>query len=135
VAQLVVVVHGFSGVKNRTAAEQRAEQSATAAMKIEQLVIDLQTGSRGYVISQDARFLQPWRAAQRALPGQADVLATVHPGAFAREVNSRWRLYLSDWSIPLVRLAKVNPEAARASVSAGVGDRLLTELRALLDPF
>jgi len=135
VAELVVVVLGFSGVKDRTAAEQRAEQSATAALKIEQLVVDLQTGSRGYVISHDERFLRPWRAAQRALPGQADVLATVHPGPYAREVNSRWRSYLDEWSIPLVRLAKVSPDAARASVSTGVGDRLVTEIRGLIDPF
>src|SRR4051812_5559773 len=42
----------------------QAREELAAADSLEKLVIDLETGQRGFVITRKARFLQPWRAAR-----------------------------------------------------------------------
>jgi CHASE3 domain sensor protein len=46
-----------------------SEEVLAAANQLERLVIDVETGQRGFVITGQERFLDPWRDAQRALPG------------------------------------------------------------------
>src|SRR4051812_33383432 len=53
----------------RQASQSREELSA--ADSLEKLVIDLETGQRGFVITRQERFLQPWSAARAAFPDQA----------------------------------------------------------------
>src|SRR5207248_7364700 len=50
------------------------------ANQAERLVLDLETGQRGYVITRDPRFLKPWTAARRAAPKEAALLRTFVAG-------------------------------------------------------
>ena len=59
--------------------ERRASQSQevlTASNQLERLLLDLETGQRGFVLTGEERFLQPWQAARgyRAV-GLADEVA------------------------------------------------------------
>src|SRR3989440_8139693 len=80
VVEFVFVLHSFQRVRSLTHSEQRAEQSVVAANRIEKLVLDLETGTRGYVITRDRRFLAPWVRAQQQLPNETRLLAALAPG-------------------------------------------------------
>ena len=55
-------------------AARQPEEAIAAASRLETLVLDLETGGRGFVITGQPRFLEPWRAALVALPGQEAAL-------------------------------------------------------------
>jgi len=42
----------------------RSRDANAAADMLEELVIDLETGARGFVITRQERFLEPWRSAR-----------------------------------------------------------------------
>ena len=72
----------LSSVAELRASERRARQSEevlVVANRLERLVVDLETGQRGFVITGQERFLRPWRDAQQRLPGGGR-----HPGAAGR---------------------------------------------------
>src|SRR5580765_5329937 len=82
--RFVLLVHSFHSVRSATNTEERAEQSVFAASRVEKLVLDLETGARGYVITRDPTFLEPWRSARKALPPESRRLMALAPGAQTR---------------------------------------------------
>jgi signal transduction histidine kinase/CHASE3 domain sensor protein len=131
--EFVLVVRSFRSVQRFTRSEQRAEQTVVVGTQIEKLVLDLETGTRGYVITHNPRFLQPWRQAQRDLPGKSRSLRRLVPAAWTTELDRQWRAYLSEWSKPLVRLTAANPTAAGALIAAGGGKDRIDAIRHLVD--
>jgi signal transduction histidine kinase len=131
--EFVLVVRSFRSVQRFTRSEQRAEQTVVVGTQIEKLVLDLETGTRGYVITHNPRFLQPWRQAQRDLPGKSRSLRRLVPAAWTTELDRQWRAYLSEWSKPLVRLTAANPTAAGALIAAGGGKDRIDAIRRLVD--
>ncbi len=131
--EFVLVVHSFRSVQRNTRSEQRAEQTVVVGTQIEKLVLDLETGTRGYVITRDPSFLQPWREAQRDLPAKSRLLKRLAPAAWTIELDRQWRAYLAQWSEPLVRLTAANPRAAGARIAEGGGKRRIDVIRHLVD--
>jgi signal transduction histidine kinase/CHASE3 domain sensor protein len=131
--EFVLVVHSFRLVQRFTRSEQRAEQTVVVGTQIEKLVLDLETGTRGYVITHDPRFLQPWRQAQGELPGKSRQLMSLAPAPWTAQLDHDWRAYLADWSKPLVRLTARSPRAAGARIAAGGGKRRVDGIRRLVD--
>jgi signal transduction histidine kinase len=131
--EFVLVVHSFRSVQRHTRSEQRAEQTVVVATQIEKLVLDLETGTRGYVITHDPRFLQPWREAQRDLPGKSRSLKSLAAAAWTAELDRQWRAYLTEWSKPLVRLTAANPKAAGVLIAQGGGKARIDAIRRLVD--
>jgi signal transduction histidine kinase/CHASE3 domain sensor protein len=131
--EFVLVVRSFRSVQRFTRSEQRAEQTVVVGTQIEKLVLDLETGTRGYVITHNPRFLQPWRQAQRDLPGKSRSLRRLVPAAWTTELDRQWRAYLSEWSKPIVRLTAANPTAAGALIAAGGGKDRIDAIRHLVD--
>ena len=73
----------LSSVADLRAAERRARESESVlvvANRLERLVVDLETGQRGFIITGQEGFLQPWRDAQTAIPGQAAALERLVAG-------------------------------------------------------
>jgi signal transduction histidine kinase len=133
--QFVLATQSFRGIRRDTRDEHRAEQSVVSAIRLENLVLDLETGTRGYVITADRRFLAPWTAAQRSLPGQSASLMALAPGPVSSELDGLWRSYLTDYSTPLIHQVTRAPRLARATVATGEGKRRVDQIRGLIDPF
>jgi signal transduction histidine kinase len=133
-AEFALVVHSFRSVRHSTHSEQRAEATVVAGVRAENLVLQLESGSRGYVITHDPGFLQPWRQAQRDLPGQSRLLMSLAPGAWTDQFDRDWRAYVRDWSKPLVQLARTSPRLAAVRVSEGEGKRRIVAIRRLIEP-
>ncbi|HJS96492.1 MAG TPA: CHASE3 domain-containing protein, partial [Solirubrobacteraceae bacterium] len=90
-----------------------------ATLNVERLVVDAETGLRGYVITTDRGFLAPERSAAAAMPGAAAALqrAAASDGAFetqaARLVSSA-RFYLDTYVPQVIREVSTNPALARS---------------------
>src|SRR3954449_419534 len=130
-AGFFATARGFQSVRNATREEQRAQSAVNTATQVEKLVLDLETGTRGYVLTGDERFLQPWRAAQRQLPGELAVLRSRVGGDAPQRVDAMWQSYLQLWSRPVIAQARANRSAAQRILVQGEGKRhtATTEMR------
>jgi len=133
--QFMLTVNTFKSVRHHTRDEQRASASVVAAIRLENLVLDLETGTRGYVLTDDRRFLEPYLAARRALPAQAQALEQVAPAPLSSKLDTEWRSYISDYAVPLIDLAARAPKQARLPSSVEQGKRRVDQMRAEIDPF
>ena len=125
-AVLLVVIDDMRD-SARQADHSQAELTAAAAL--ERRVVDLESGARGFVITGEERFLGPWTAARRALPGESARLVGLTDDAeqrrraegIARAVTS----YLEDYSIPLVAAARRRDPFASSVAATAAGKRRL----------
>jgi len=114
----------------------QAEQVIAAATKLERLVVDMETGERGYVITHETPFLGPWRAASAEAPGVSGRLQQLVSDdrsmeMLAHRIDVGWKAFFHNWSLPLVQVAIQDPTAARQLVATGKGRRQIDALRAL----
>lgn len=116
-------------------------KSLIAADSLELLVLDTETGARGYIITGQPSFLQPWRMARQQIPGLASTLVRlageVGPAqqAQARRITAGVGSYLHDYSDPLVALARHNLAAARTPALTADGRHRVDALRARFSRF
>jgi signal transduction histidine kinase len=133
----------LSSVADLRASERRARQSEEVlevANLLERLVVDLETAQRGFVITRQARFLQPWRRAQAAFPGQAATLERLvgndpEQAERARRIAQATTAYVRDYAIPLVETARRDPAAARTPEATDEGKLRMDGIRAGFDQF
>jgi CHASE3 domain sensor protein len=107
----------------------------TATINLEGLVLDAETGVRGYVITGRRLFLAPERTAQSQLPGATGALeraAAADQGAFeiqtASLINSV-RSYMGNYVPAVIQEVAVNPNAARSFPTTAEGKRLVDGIR------
>ena len=135
VLEFVLVLRALDSTRTAINAERRARESANAATTIEKLVLDLESGSRGYVITHDPSFLAPWRAAKAQLPAASHALLQADSNNPAMAIDAAWQNYLGVWSDPLVALARTHPAAARTRYQQGRAKHQVDEIRGLIDPY
>jgi signal transduction histidine kinase len=133
--QFVLVIVSFRSIRANSREEERASKAIVAAIRFEKLVLDLETGTRGYVITRDVRFLEPYEAARRSLPAQSAQLMALAPGPWSAELDGLWRSYVTQYAAPLIRQAAGAPSDARATVATREGKRRVDRMRGLIDPF
>jgi signal transduction histidine kinase len=131
----------LSSVADLRRAEERATRShdvLVTANRLERLAVDLETGQRGFVITGQASYLKPWRAARATFMGQARALSQLvadnpeqhrRAQAIAREYTS----YVRDYSEPLIGTARRDPPAARTLAATAEGKRRMDGIRAEFD--
>ncbi|HEX2086359.1 MAG TPA: ATP-binding protein, partial [Solirubrobacteraceae bacterium] len=114
---------------------QQTERARTAAATALGLVVDVETGVRGFILTLDDRFLEPRDRAARLLPQQLDALRRLTEGepALARDARvfaDAARNYLEEFSARQIVLARGDRQAAVSVVRAGEGKRRVDALRA-----
>ena len=117
---------------------RRASEELIASDTMEQVVIDLETGVRGYVITGQERFLQPWNDAQANFPAQASALerlASDNPDELrqARRIIQDIKLYIEQYATPLVSAVARDETSAHSIATTEEGERRVDALRAELD--
>src|SRR5436305_164915 len=133
--QLFLTTRSLDTIRDRTRHEQRTEESIVAGIRIEQLVIDLSSGTRGYVLTRNPAFLGSWQRARRLLPLESGRLRELAPGPAAAAIDRAWRSYANGYAVPLVRTARTQPAKAKARVATLEGLRRINHVRGLIDPF
>jgi signal transduction histidine kinase len=130
-------------IANLQQSEQRARQSEAvlvAANRLERLVIDIDSGQRGFLITGQDDVLAQWRAAQIAFPDEARALERLVAGdpqqeRRAQEITQTGMSYIQDYSAPLVQAARRDPATARAAPAIAEDRRRIDAIRAEFDGF
>lgn len=112
-----------------------SEQFLLRVASIEKLVVDAETGLRGYVITGRPLFLAPLRAAQQASAHAYAALKQTadQQHAFiaqATDLNMAARSYMSVYVPTIVRLASEDLHAAQSFARTAAGKRVVDAIRA-----
>jgi two-component system sensor histidine kinase/response regulator len=75
-ATLVVTVRSLDATSK---AQRATTQMGKESLQLERLVVDLETGVRGYMLTEDTRFLEPYRASRDRLEARLHHLKQVAP--------------------------------------------------------
>ena len=130
----VVLLLALDSTRDSGALARHSRVELSAANRLEKLVIDLETGQRGFVITHEERFLAPWRVARSALPAAGRRLLGIanDPGQRKRaeRIIRAIRSYVRDYSLPLVAAARRGDPAAEIVRATRRGKRLVDGLRA-----
>jgi signal transduction histidine kinase len=116
-----------------------SREANASADRLEELVIDLETGVRGFVITRQERFLEPWENARARIPGEARTLEGLadqpEQKTRARGIAREAAAYVTEYSVPLVNAARQNKPAARSIATTAEGKRRVDALRRSFESF
>jgi signal transduction histidine kinase len=106
-----------------------------ATLSLEKLVVDLETGLRGYVLTGQRRFLQPWLQAREELPARArelERLAQADPEQQRRAmaIIASINAYISDHGEPILAFVPDELAAARSAAAGAESKRRIDGIRA-----
>jgi signal transduction histidine kinase len=130
-----VLINAVSGLNDATRREAHAKDVTAATLRLEKLVLDLETGVRGYILTGEDAFLKPYREARQQLDSgrlrEFERLASTNPeqGRRARNLTTAIRQYEQDYAVNLLNIARFNPPAARDFVAREEGQRRTDEIR------
>jgi signal transduction histidine kinase len=135
-----VLVDAVDEERDSAAAATRSQQVIAAANRLERLVLDLETGQRGFLIVGEERFLEPWSAARRTYRQATAALVAAAggvdgQGARARRIAASVDAYVRQYSVPLVEAARRGEASARGAAALAEGKRRVDEIRAEFDEF
>lgn len=88
----VLLLRAMADVRAARSVSRHSMEEASAAREVRNLLIDVESGQRGFIITGDPSFLAPWEAGRRrALPARVAALADMadDPGQSARP--SGWK--------------------------------------------
>jgi signal transduction histidine kinase len=142
VALALVLGAGFAILLLPIQDARNAERSALhsqdvliAAHALEQRVLDLERGQRGFILTRQPQFLTPWQQAREALPEQERTLLELVRGepaqeARVREIARAARSYIDDYSLPLVNAAARADPSAKTVAATAEGEARVSVIRA-----
>jgi signal transduction histidine kinase len=116
-----------------------SREASASADRLEEFVIDLETGVRGFVITRQERFLEPWENARAQIPGESRRLEglTDQPKQKrrARAIARAAAAYITEYSVPLVNAVRQNKPAARSIAVTLEGKRRVDAMRRSFESF
>jgi signal transduction histidine kinase len=133
-AVFALLIVAVIGLRHRSLEARHSQQVIATANGLQTLVIDFETGLRGFAITNQDRFLQPWRRARRRFPTEAAILIRLTADdppqqAAARDIKIAVDAYLQDYSVPLIRFMQRNPGTAPQVAASGTGAKQVDEIR------
>jgi signal transduction histidine kinase len=138
-AAFAVLLLAISDLRSSQRLLSHSREANAAADRLEELVIDLETGVRGFVIARQERFLEPWTAARAAFPDAVRELERLVDGPEqkrrVRTIRRETTAYITDYAVPLVNAARQNNPAARSIATTAEGKRRIDALRRTFDRF
>jgi signal transduction histidine kinase len=128
------------GLRHRSLEASHSQQVIAKANELQTLVIDLETGMRGFAITHKQSYLEPWDRARRAYPGAVTDLVRLtkdNSKQHARALGIRDSIneYFNQYSKPLVEFIARNPNVAARLVSFGPANLRTKAIRRQFDRF
>jgi signal transduction histidine kinase len=139
-AAFAVLIRAVTEERDSSDRAIRSQEVISAANRLERLVLDLETGQRGFLVTGEERFLEPWLESRDAYRRASDALVTVTRGddaqaRAAREIASAVDAYVAEYSVPLVEAARRGEPSARSAEALEEGKQRVDALRARFDEF
>ncbi|QWB28034.1 MULTISPECIES: SpoIIE family protein phosphatase [Streptomyces] len=129
-----VLLQVIGDARGFTADARASREAITDASVLEQHLIDLETGQRGFVITRDEAFLQPWQAARESYPAEARrfLASATSPEQrrLAGQINRDIGSFITDYSVPLVEAVRRDDPSASSPAETAEGKRRVDALRA-----
>jgi signal transduction histidine kinase len=124
---------------------RHSQEVLAAANRLERLLVDIETGTRGYLLTGEDRFLQPAHAGEAGfaqasselvdltkIPEQNEApgrLTAIHVSGTARAIKIKGEAYIRDYFRPLVAAAERGDPAARSVEEAQLGRVMFDDIR------
>jgi signal transduction histidine kinase len=129
-----VLLVAINDLRDANDEESRTRQTIVSTLAVQKLMLDIQSGERGFVITGNEAFLQPWRDAQGHLSAEIEkwvALASHNPSQrkLALKIKDDALSYVDAYSAPLIDIARTNLAAARDEVATAEGRRQQRMLR------
>jgi signal transduction histidine kinase len=139
-AALAVLLPAVAQLGDSQRRAQQSEQTLVVANRLERLVVDMETGQRGFLLTQQEKSLQPWQVARASFGGQATLLAGLvadnpEQQVRARQIAAAGTSYIRDYSVPLVQAAREDPGGVRRVAATEEGTGRVNAIRAEFDEF
>jgi PAS domain S-box-containing protein len=137
-ALIGVTTNRISALDRATTDARSAGDTVAAADRLERSVIDLETGQRGFAITLQDRFLQPWRDGLHQIPGELALLRDLTSespaeSSKAGQIDALLSSYITNYSKPTVATLRRDPEAGRSIIRTGEGKQRVDAMRKLFD--
>jgi GAF domain-containing protein/CHASE3 domain sensor protein len=137
-AAFVALLVAVRDVRNAERKATRSQEVLLATNALERLLLDLETGQRGFLLTHQDRFLEPWTRARRTFPQRVRTLLGLVAGDRAAELQARRiaraeQSYITDYSIPLVSAARRDDPAADSVGATATGKRRVDAIRGDFD--
>ncbi|MDQ4067901.1 MAG: CHASE3 domain-containing protein [Actinomycetota bacterium] len=133
----VALLLALAEERESTDRSRESQAVLVAANRLERLAVDLETGERGFVLTGEERYLEPWNAARNALPeAGAELQRLVElpvQRARTQQILEALASYLRDHSEPVVEAARRGDAIARSGTTTEDGKRRVDALRAQFD--
>jgi signal transduction histidine kinase len=130
----LIIASGFAVLLTAVIDQDRLQRDARqsgnaliAANHLERDIIDMESGQRGYLLTGQAEYLQPWQTARKRLPSDEATLLRMVEGmspqqmARARTVTQGASSYLNDYAVPLVKAAQKDRAAVNVVTATAQG--------------
>ena len=129
-----VLVFAVTTLDDATKRERHTKAVTAETLRLERLVLDLDTGLRGFVLTGKDDLLAPWTSARAALPKSLrdfQQLASTTAGERRRATTLVASIdqYVNDYAVPVVAIARENPAAARQTFVSQEGAQQLAAVR------
>jgi signal transduction histidine kinase len=124
---------------------RHSQEVLAAANRVERLLVDIETGTRGYLLTGEDQFLQPAHAGEAGfavasselvdltkIPEQNEAparLTAIHVSGTARAIKIKGEAYIRDYFRPLVAAAERGDPAARSVEKAQLGKVKFDDIR------
>jgi signal transduction histidine kinase len=135
----VALILAISALQTATKQEARSKEATARALMLEKLVLDIDTGIRGYVITGERRFLQeePYVVASRQLPDRLDKFEEFasdesRQRANAHNLESSINDYLNRYARNIVRFGQIGATREAAETE---GKELIRGIRQYFTTF
>jgi signal transduction histidine kinase len=129
-----VLVYAVTTLDDATKRERHAKAVTAQTLQLEKLVLDLDTGLRGYLLTGKRDFLEPWTSAQQALPAKQKAFLRLASTTAAERKRAKTLVdaiqqYVDGYAVPVVQIAERTPAASRTDVVREEGALELADIR------
>ncbi|WP_338692867.1 CHASE3 domain-containing protein [Streptomyces sp. Q6] len=129
-----VLLWAISDANSSISARRASRTALVEAGSMQQLLLDLETGQRGFVITEREEFLEPWQEARDALAAESlrftDSATSPEQRRTAVRIARGVSSFLNDYSVPVVAMVRRGDPAASGLKVATDGKERVDALRA-----
>ena len=138
-AAFALVLWSVDDMRASMQAAQDAQGAISQARLVDNLVLDIETGQRGYLITRQEQFLGPWTAAQGHFPAQVAALIAMstspEQAKIAQQISAQGESFIHDYSIPVVDAARTGSPSATSLATMVAGKQRVDAIRSLFDGY